>query len=158
MALQHDTSECRASARAWYASIWSTLDISLSSALKSTLDSLAVVFVVGWRKHFIASRLEMQVVRTGVTGLRTWRKYSKIRDGTGPMPYIIHNYSYYSRTTHTVVELVRTEGNYPNGTRVGLVSSYLARISMLPYPPNYIKVGRDPLQTTPKAIQTTHKM
>jgi hypothetical protein len=40
------------------------------------------------------------------------------------------NYSYRSRTTRTVVELVGTEENYPNSTRVGLLSSYLARISM----------------------------
>jgi hypothetical protein len=33
-------------------------------------------------------------------------------------------------TTYTGVELVGTEGNYPSSTRVGLLSSYLARISM----------------------------
>jgi hypothetical protein len=44
MALQHDA-----------------LDIPLSSALKSVLEFLAAVFVVGLRKHFIASHMEMQV-------------------------------------------------------------------------------------------------
>jgi hypothetical protein len=33
-------------------------------------------------------------------------------------------------TTHTIVELVGIEGNYPSSTQVGLLSSYLARISM----------------------------
>jgi hypothetical protein len=33
-------------------------------------------------------------------------------------------------TTRTGVELVGTEGNYLGSTQVGLLSSYLARISM----------------------------
>jgi hypothetical protein len=33
-------------------------------------------------------------------------------------------------TTRTIVELVGTEGNYPKSTRVGLLSSYLVRISI----------------------------
>jgi hypothetical protein len=48
-------------------------------------------------------------------------------------------------TTRIGVGLVRTEGNYPSSTRVGLLRSYLASISMYPVPPNYIRAGRDPL-------------
>jgi hypothetical protein len=70
------------------------------------------------------------LVKPRATGLRTWRTYSMIRDGIWSTRYINCNYSYCSRTTHTVVELVGTERNYPNGTQVGLLSSYLARISM----------------------------
>jgi hypothetical protein len=39
------------------------------------------------------------------------------------MPYISRNYSY-------VVGLVETEGNYMSSTQLGLLSSYLVRISM----------------------------
>jgi hypothetical protein len=48
---------------------------------------------------------------------------SMIRDGTWLIPYTSCNYSYR-------VGLVETEGKYPSSTRVGLLSSYLARISM----------------------------
>jgi hypothetical protein len=75
------------------------------------------------RKSFI-------YVRLGATGLRTWCTYSRIRDGTWPTPYISCNYSYRSRTTRIIVELVGIEENYPKSTQVGLLSLYLVRISM----------------------------
>jgi hypothetical protein len=43
--------------------------------------------------------------------------------GHGPHPTVVV-------TTHTGVGLVRTEGNYLSSTQVGLLNSYLARISM----------------------------
>jgi hypothetical protein len=43
--------------------------------------------------------------------------------GYGPRPTSVV-------TTHRGVELVGTEGNYTSSTQVGLLSSYLARISM----------------------------
>jgi hypothetical protein len=68
------------------------------------------------------------LIRPGATRLRTWRTYSRKRDGI--WPYTNCNYSYRSGTTCTAVELVRTEGNYFKSTQVGLLSSYPARISM----------------------------
>jgi hypothetical protein len=58
-------------------------------------------------------------------------------------------------TTRTRVGLVGTEGNYPSNTRVGLLSSHLARIPCNLVASDYIRAGRDPLQNTsnPKAIQ-----
>jgi hypothetical protein len=61
MALQHDALERRASARASVRNHLKRTRHSLEFHLKSALDLLAVVFIVGLRKYFIASRLEMQV-------------------------------------------------------------------------------------------------
>jgi hypothetical protein len=62
--------------------------------------------------------------------LCTSRTYPRIGDGTWLTPYISCNYSYRSRTTRIVVELVGIEGNYPNTTRVGLLGSYPTRTSI----------------------------
>jgi hypothetical protein len=70
------------------------------------------------------------LVKPGATGLRTWHTSYRIRGGTWPTPYTNCNYSYCSRTTRVVLELFEIEGNYPSSTRVGLLSSYLARIFM----------------------------
>jgi hypothetical protein len=51
----------------------------------------------------------------------TAHTYSRIRDGAWPTPYTGCNYSYRSRTS-------RNRGNYLSVIRVGLLSSYLARI------------------------------
>jgi hypothetical protein len=39
------------------------------------------------------------LVRSGAMGLRTWRTYFRIRDGTWSTPYTSCNYSYRSRTS-----------------------------------------------------------
>jgi hypothetical protein len=39
------------------------------------------------------------LVGPGAIGLRTWRTYSRIKDGTWPTPYTSYNYSYKSRTS-----------------------------------------------------------
>jgi hypothetical protein len=54
MALQHDILERRASARVLVHNHLKLTKHSLESALESILDLLAVVFVVGLRKHLIA--------------------------------------------------------------------------------------------------------
>jgi hypothetical protein len=49
-----------------YAIIWGAPDIPFNSALKSVLDLLAVVFVIGLRKHLIVSRYVMQGAKLSV--------------------------------------------------------------------------------------------
>jgi hypothetical protein len=80
----------------------------------------------------------------GLSDLRPWKCAHGVhilgygmRYGPHPTPVV---------TTCTVVELVGTEGNYSSSTQVGLLSSYLARTSCNPIPPDYIKASRDPLQ------------
>jgi hypothetical protein len=68
------------------------------------------------------------LVRSGPTGLCICRTSYRIRGGTWPKPYTSCNYSYCSRTTRAVVELVGNGRKLPENYSVGLLSLYLARI------------------------------
>jgi hypothetical protein len=69
------------------------------------------------RKPAVLDYEELGACRPCLTGLCTWRTSYSIRGGAWPMPYTSCNYSWYSKTTRVVVELVGIEGNYSSSTR-----------------------------------------